>query len=94
LEIGLKVIKWTLNQEIDMTEWKTEEEVVNGVKHVTHRFKYSKTVYPTILERSNIAGVTLIINGYHFKCKSVEDAKIEAEDRLRTNRGIYLQSSN
>ena len=77
-----------------MPEWKTEEEVVNKVKHVTHRCKYSKTVYPTIFEQGNIAGVTLIINGYHFKCKSVEDAKTEAEDRLRTNRGIYLQSSD
>ena len=87
-------MKWTLEQEINMAEWKTEEKVINGVKHVTHRFKYSKTVYPTILERSNIAWVTLMINGYQFKCKSVEDAKIEAEDRLRTNRGIYLQTSN
>jgi hypothetical protein len=37
------------------------------------------------------AGVTLSVNGYRFECASVEQAKVEAEDRIRNNREVYLR---
>jgi hypothetical protein len=75
-----------------MTRWQVERGKTNGVKHAVYRYNYPNGIFATILESDDKAGVTLIINGYLFKCSSVAAAKIEAKDRLKTNRGIYLQS--
>ena len=72
------------------TEWKVDRGETNGVKHAVHRATY-KGVRANILEPDDADGVTLIINGYQFKCESVEAAKEEAEYRIRTNAGIYIQ---
>jgi len=72
-------------------EWKVWRGETNGVKHAVHISKYHGDICPNILEADDKNDVTLIINGYQFSCESVEAAKVEAEDRLRNNRGIYLQ---
>lgn len=77
-----------------MTRWQTERGKTNGVKHAVYRRCYPDGTVSTILESDDTAGVTLIINGYQFKCSSVAAAKVEAKDRVRTNRGIYLQSKD
>lgn len=94
LVIGLKVIQLMLKQEIDMPRWRVERGKTNGVEHAVHSCNYPNGIFSTILEADDTIGVTLIINGYLFKCKSVAAAKLESKDRLKTNRGIYLQSSN
>jgi hypothetical protein len=82
------------NKEAKMPRWRVEQGKTNGVKHAVHSCNYPNGIFSTILEADDTIGVTLIINGYLFKCKSVAAAKVEAKDRLKTNRGIYLQSSN
>jgi len=75
-----------------MTRWQVERGKTNGVKHAVYRRCYPNGTVSTILESDDKAKVTLIINGYQFKCSSVAAAKVEAKERVQTNRGIYLQS--
>ena len=75
-----------------MPRWRVERGKTNGVKHAVYRRCYPNGTVSTILESDDKAEVTLIINGYQFNCSSVAAAKVEAKDRLKTNRGIYLQS--
>jgi len=74
-----------------MSKWRVERGRTNGVNHAAYFCKDPNGISTTILEADDTIGVTLIINGYQFKCKSLAAAKAEAKDRLRTNRGIYLQ---
>ena len=73
------------------TEWRVDRGETNGVKHAVHSRNYPNGLFSTILQSDDKVGVTLIINGYQFKCESVEAAKVEAKDRLKTNRGIYMR---
>lgn len=57
----------------------------------THWARYSDTVMPTIIEDCGKPGVTLIVNGYCFKCENVEKAKAEAVDRIERNAEVYIK---
>lgn len=73
-----------------MLTWSTEASFTNGKRYVWHRAKLRPSVYPAIYEDPDSTKVTLVINGYRFECENVEAAKIEAEERIRLNKEIYL----
>jgi len=78
-----------------ISDWTLESGITNGKRWQTLVAKYvssHKTLFPRIFVGDDIVGVRLVINGYHFQCSSIEAAKLEAKERLSTNRGIYLRT--
>ena len=72
-------------------KWKVERGVTNGVKHSFYSAKsWIEGVGACIFKDSSHTFAILSVNGYQFLHTSVKEAKADAEDRLKCNRGIYL----
>lgn len=72
--------------------WTTSQSRTNGIRHTSHHARYDDDICPCIIE--DAAGITLIINGYQFEYNSVEEAKVDSENRIENNQGVYLQRRN
>jgi len=70
----------------DKIVWEKE----GGDKQTFYVGRIDRKVIANIIQNLDESHVTLSINGYQFRCRSVRKAKEEAEDRIKANRGVYL----
>ena len=66
--------------------WKMEGGKTNGVCHKS----YFVPSPPACIMESEDRGIILSINGYQFSHESIKEAKLDAVERIKENRGVYL----